>query len=41
MGQRKDPAGSERRMPEIAIPVFGYKSHIALDGVTASFAVQL
>ena len=28
---RREPAGTQRRLPEIAIPVFGYKSHIAID----------
>ena len=29
--RRREPAGTQRRLPEIAIPVFGYKSHIAID----------
>ena len=32
-GRRKDPAGSQRIMPNIAISVFGYKSHIAIDRI--------
>ena len=30
-GRRKNPAGTQRRLPDIAIPVFGYKNHIAID----------
>ena len=30
-GRRKNSAGSQRRMPDIAIPVFGYKNHIVID----------
>ena len=30
-GRRKTPIGAQQHMPEIAIPVFGYKSHIAID----------
>ncbi len=30
-GKRREPAGTQRRLPDIAIPVFGYKSHIAID----------
>ena len=30
-GRRREPAGTQRRLPDIAIPVFGYKSHIAID----------
>ena len=30
-GRRRETSGSLRRMPDIAIPVFGYKSHIAID----------
>ncbi len=30
-GKRRSPAGPQRTMPDIAIPVFGYKSHIAID----------
>ena len=30
-GRRKNPAGSQRRMPDIAIPVFGYKNHVVID----------
>ena len=30
-GRRKNPAGAQRRMPDIAIPVFGYKNHIVID----------
>ena len=30
-GRRKNPAGAQRRMPDIAIPVFGYKNHIVTD----------
>ena len=29
-GRRKNPAGAQRRMPDIAIPVFGYKNHIVI-----------
>ncbi len=30
-GRRKNPAGSQRRVPDIAIPVFGYKNHVVID----------
>ena len=30
-GRRKSPAGSQRNMPAIAIPVFGYKNHVVID----------
>ena len=30
-GRRKNPAEAQRRMPDIAIPVFGYKNHIVVD----------
>ena len=30
-GRRKNPTGAQRRMPDIAIPVFGYKNHIVID----------
>ena len=30
-GRRREPAGTQRRLPDVAIPVFGYKSHIAID----------
>ena len=30
-GKRRSPTGSQRHLPEIAIPVFGYKNHIAID----------
>ena len=29
--RRREPAGTQRRLPEIAIPVFDYKSRIAID----------
>ena len=29
--RRKNSAGAQRRMPDIAIPVFGYKNHIVID----------
>ena len=31
IGRRRKPAGTQRRLPDIAIPAFGYKSHIAID----------
>ena len=30
-GRRKTSTGAQRRMPDIAIPVFGYKNHIVID----------
>ena len=27
-GRRRNPTGAQRRMPDIAVPVFGYKNHI-------------
>ncbi len=30
-GRRKNPAGAQRRVPDIAIPVFGYKNHVVID----------
>ena len=30
-GRRKTPTGAQRRMPDIAIPVFGYKNHIVIE----------
>ncbi len=30
-GRRRERTGTQRRLPEIAIPVFGHKSHIAID----------
>ena len=30
-GRRRSPAGSQRKLPAIAIPVFGYKNHIVID----------